>query len=91
MRCAAGWERFGLLYDLDEPLATALTPHAATGYKRLSRCTAQRPLVRVPAHALGLDLNMLTTQHVQPATFWGRPVVLLGCCRLQCVSMQLCM
>jgi hypothetical protein len=35
----AGWERFGLAYDLDEPLATALTPHAITGYKRLSRCS----------------------------------------------------
>ena len=35
---AAGWDLFGLDYDLDEPLATAVTPRAMTGYCRLSRC-----------------------------------------------------
>ena len=35
---AAGWDRFGLTYDLDEPLATAVTPNSVAGYKRLSRC-----------------------------------------------------
>lgn len=35
---AAGWDRFGLAYDLDEPLATAVTSNSVMGYKRLSRC-----------------------------------------------------
>lgn len=35
---AAGWDLFGLEYDLDEPLATAVTPRAMAGYRRLSRC-----------------------------------------------------